>query len=466
MKLDKIEITNFRCFESLHVELNKDVNIIVGANGAGKTTILDAIAIALFQVVAAANGSIGKRDRQKQLVALQPTDIQIESEDQEAFRSRKDSMVFRAIASNFYSLNGFPSRNRNGDLNALEWIEYVQFRLPAQFIYESGRSEKLSQLQEYFKELWFEIKNSSEEALIPLPVIAYYRANRRLESMPALGDVFKMEVSREKAYVDALNAGTDFKAMCQWFYLRENAELRERVSDKRKFNIEFPDLIAIREAIRTVIRDVERIFFEGTPPRLRVAIHDGMHGPISMDLEQLSDGYRNLLALVFDFARRLAQAHPNWPNPLKAPGILLIDEVELHLHPKWQQTVIPRLREVFPNTQLIVATHSPAILTTVRREHIHILGSDRKFEVLPHDVGTYGAENSRVLAEVFGTHSRPPNIEIVAKLDKYLHLVEKQEHDTDQAKELRKELERSLGTGDPALYRADMRIHQLKVLGK
>jgi predicted ATP-binding protein involved in virulence len=182
-------------------------------------------------------------------------------------------------------------------------------------------------------------------------------------------------------------------------------------------------------------------------------------------LIQLSDGYRNLLALVLDFARRLAQAHPNWPNPLEAPGILLIDEIELHLHPKWQQTVIPNLRAAFPNTQIIAATHSPEVLTTVRRENIHLLGSDHALEQMPADVGTFGAESSRVLQEVFAAYPRPQQIETVQQLDEYLALVESRQQDSDRGRELRAALESALGRSDPDLLRADVRISQLKVLG-
>jgi len=167
---------------------------------------------------------------------------------------------------------------------------------------------------------------------------------------------------------------------------------------------------------------------------------------------------------VLDFARRLAQANPNWPNPLEAPGILLIDEIELHLHPRWQQQVIPALRAAFPNTQLIVSTHSPAVLTTVRREHIKLLGADHQFEQIPNDVGTYGADNSRVLAEVFGTYPRPQNIGTVNILREYLQLIEKNDGETDKAKIKRKELDTALGTSDPDLLRADLRIKQLKFL--
>ncbi|HML30918.1 MAG TPA: hypothetical protein PKE16_19160, partial [Hyphomicrobium sp.] len=110
--------------------------------------------------------------------------------------------------------------------------------------------------------------------------------------------------------------------------------------------------------------------------------------------------------------------------------------------------------------------HSPAVLTTVRREHIHLLGSDHNFEQLPEDVGTYGAESSQVLAEVFGTHPRPPTIETVDELRKYLSMTEQGKHGSDDAKALRKRLEAALGSTDPDLQRADLRARQIAVLGR
>jgi predicted ATP-binding protein involved in virulence len=211
---------------------------------------------------------------------------------------------------------------------------------------------------------------------------------------------------------------------------------------------------------------VKRVYFDDNPPSLKVAFDRNGRSDKTLELIQLSDGYRNLLALVLDFARRLAQAHPNWPNPLEAPGILLIDEIELHLHPKWQQTIIPKLRTVFPNTQIIAATHSPEVLTTVWRESIHLLGSDHAIEQIPADVGTFGAESSRVLQEVFGPHIRPPAIETVDWLNEYLRLVESQQQNTEPGRELRNKLEKALGSSDPDLNYADMRISQLRVLGE
>ena len=462
MKLAKIDITYFRCFESLEVKLHPDINVFVGANGAGKSSILDAIAIALYEVVSA-NGGGGKSQRKMQGAALLPKDIYIDPTVLNAFVKLKPFVQIRAMASDYYYIDENSFKTLLDDESVLEWTEYIIYRPPSSFSYDTSTSGRVSELHQYITHLWQEI-SKSPQALIPLPVVAYYRANRWMAGMPELGDIFKLDLSRDKAFVNALDAAANFTAMCQWFYLRENAELRANVNAQNGDSKEFADLRAIRQALKLTIEGLERVYFDGSPPRLMVEIRqfDGSSG--AFELAQLSDGYRNLLALVLDFARRLAQANPTLPNPLAAPGILLIDEIELHLHPRWQQKVIPALRTAFPNTQLIVTTHSPAVLTTVRREQIKLLGTDHTFEQIPNDVGTYGAENSRVLAEVFGTYPRPQNIGTVQQLAEYYQAVEAQEHDTDQAKALRQELESALGTSDPDLQRADLRIKQLQFL--
>ena len=464
MKLSKVDITHFRCFDFLTVDLQPDTNVIVGANGAGKSSILDAIATALYELVAA-NGGGGKRQRSLQNAALLPTDIYIDPCADDTAAGRKPFVQVRATARDHYAVSEF-AQIPTGEPATLEWTQHIVFSPPNNFSYETGTSKRLSQLTDYFHTIWQEIRTSSPQALIPLPAVAYYRAGRHMHGMPELGNIFKIDTSRREAFANALDAGANFTSMCQWLYLRENEELRVRADDRGVNQVEFADLVAIRRALKRTIGGVERVCFSGNPPRLVVEIQMPQGAPKVLELTQLSDGYRNLLALVLDFARRLVQANPNWPNPLEAPGILLIDEIELHLHPGWQQTIIPSLRSAFPNTQLIVSTHSPAVLTTVRREHIHLLTTEHEFEELPDDIGTYGAENSRVLAEVFSTHTRPPNIEIVEMLRTYLRLVEDRKHDTEEALSLRSELELALGKSDADLRSADLRIRQLGAVNK
>ncbi len=309
MKLSKIEITYFRCFESLAIDLQPDINVIVGANGAGKSSILDAIAIALYEVVAA-NGSGGKRQRAAQGAALEPTDIFIDPSTKDPLGGRQSFVQVRATAKDFYPVDGFPEKSVTGQPATLEWSEHIRFSRPNTFNYDTRASERLSRLNQYFRAIWEEIGASSSQALIPLPVVAYYRASRRINGMPDLGDIFKIELSRTEAFANALNAGANFTAMCQWLYLRENEELRAR-ADSREFDpTGFSSLHAIRQALKSTIEGVQRIYFHGSPPRLMVDLRNSEGPPQALDLAQLSDGYRNLLALVLDFPRRRIAGHP------------------------------------------------------------------------------------------------------------------------------------------------------------
>jgi predicted ATP-binding protein involved in virulence len=448
MKLTKVDITNFRCFESLRVPLQPDVNIFVGVNASGKTAILDAIAIALYDVVAA-NGGGGKRQRTSQGVNLRPSDIHIPLDVRDPITGRREFVQISVQAGSYYTLRDFPSQTPLGEQAFMEWTNHIRYRPPNDFDYGTSKSTQLSDLYRYFQELWQEIRRSDAKALIPIPVVSYYRAHRRLFGMPQMGDIFQAKLERQDAFQNALDAGAHYQAMCQWFYLRENRELRERLQIRNDRTFEFPDLQAIRQALHKTLEHVERVFFDDSPPRLKVAFATPQGLPQVLELEQLSDGYRNLLAVVLDFARRLAQAHPNWENPLEAPGILLIDEIELHLHPQWQQKIIPNLRAVFPNIQLIVATHSPQVLTTVESRSIFIL-RDRELHAAP--IQTYGAENKRVMQEVMQTDSRPPDNENVNQILELFRLIN--QGYLQQASALCDELMHKLGQDEPTLIEA------------
>ncbi len=202
MKLTKVHITYFRCFESLVVPLQPDVNVFVGINGAGKTTILDAIAIALYGIVASVTGS-GKRRRTEQGVGLSPGDIHIEPRAKDVISGRRNFVQISAQAGHYYPIPEFPEHSSNGEPQSIEWIDHIEYKPPNNFVYPIGEYD----IHRYFAGLWREINHSDDRALIPLPVVAYYRADRRLSQMPKMGDVFSLPLGREGAYRNALKAG-------------------------------------------------------------------------------------------------------------------------------------------------------------------------------------------------------------------------------------------------------------------
>jgi predicted ATP-binding protein involved in virulence len=450
MKLTKVQIKNFRCFESLDVPLQPDVNVFVGANGAGKSAILDGMAVALYHVVAACSETRHRNTVYHQ-TALQKEDLFLESPSPLSLEPKDHFIEFSAVAT-WKELSTVLEQQSPND--RLAWTDRKVFSELRGF--QSEKNEGIPDLYTAFETFVRQRKEGEKTSLHLFPMVSYYRSSRRVEKSITLKNPFDFRFNPLEAFANALNAGGNFDAMIQWFYMRENSELRHELQFTENKPFEFPDLKAIRESLKKSIEGLEKIFFKDNPPTLMAEIRTGLSGySKSLTLDQLSDGYRNLLGIIMDFARRMAQANPEAENPLEAPGILLIDEIELHLHPRWQQTIIPRLREVFPNTQIITATHSPQVLTTVESRCIHILRDQKIYAAPP---GSYGAESKRMLERVLGAESRPPASEnrFVRELRELFDLINREEYETAKTK-LESLLEKT-GVEDPALVEAQTMI--------
>ena len=162
--------------------------------------------------------------------------------------------------------------------------------------------------------------------------------------------------------------------------------------------------------------------------------------------------------MVGDIARRLSMANPNLENPLEGDGIVMIDEVDLHLHPRWQQKILVNLKKAFPNIQFIVTTHSPQVLTTVESKGIQGLVYENGQMYIEKFDFSLGAKSNEVLNRILGIDERPQNLDIVKKLNRYLELVDKNLYDKEEAITLRKELD-AWGAGkEKELSKIDMDI--------
>ena len=207
------------------------------------------------------------------------------------------------------------------------------------------------------------------------------------------------------------------------------------------------------------------------PLRFAVSVESEAGKPEELALDQLSGGYRIVLALAADLARRMAQGNPHLADPLESEAVVLIDEVDLHLHPKWQQRILVDLRRTFRNTQFIVSTHSPQVLTTVHPKHvIRLHRKNARIVAGQSSAPTYGAAAGSVLEAVMGVPERPDAEynEFVQKLGEYRRLVDDRRGRSKEAVALRKEL-KNLSTRDPALDAADMEMERQEIferLGK
>jgi predicted ATP-binding protein involved in virulence len=161
---------------------------------------------------------------------------------------------------------------------------------------------------------------------------------------------------------------------------------------------------AISRGLSTFLGGFENLRVEDEPLRLLID-----KAGVGLDLSQLSDGERSFVALISDLGRRLALANPMLENPLHGAGVVLIDELELHLHPKWQREVREKLRTTFPNIQFITTTHSPFVIQSLRPGELINLD--------PDELGEYADKSIEDIAEnVMG-------VELPQKSERYLQMV-------------------------------------------
>ena len=415
MKLKRVKIENYRAIKRLELQLNPSLTVFHGDNAHGKTSILSAIAVGL--------GSIPKLFPDVSSIGFLKTD-----------RRQLQSLQVELMTA-----NGFAWRRTMGP---------------------RGKRAALRELKEAMEAI---VDADREEAPpLDLPVVAFYDTDRAVFDKPRSRRRFKTEFSRYAALEGALSARTDFKYFFKWFYTKENEELREQ-KERRDFDFRLKDLNAVRQAIERMVRGVSDPRIELGPLRFVVSVESRRKAE-NLTLNQLSGGWRIILALAADLAWRMAQGNPHLDDPLASEAIVLIDEIELHLHPSWQQRVLPDLARTFPNTQFVVSTHSPHVLTSVRPDCIVELRRENGNIVAePASAPTYGAEAGDVLAAVMGVSERPSGNEFVKCLGKYMRLVGRNQGESEEAISLRRELE-SLSPRDPALDRADVEIRRRKLM--
>lgn len=430
MKLASVEIENYRAIEHLVLEPDPALTVLFGINGCGKTSVLTSIALALGTIQ---NFFWPKEKR----VGFLRTDR-------------------RAGAG--------PMRVATTTTDGMSWQrEEIGRQFARVSEKKHGPGERLGGLL-VATGLMFE-----EDHPRDLPIGAYYDTDRIVLDVPQRRRGFDKEFHRTDAWHGALSARTDFRHFFQWFYAKENEELRAL----RKLAVEGAEvkhddasreLRAVRAAISSMVGGVDDPRIEANPLRFVVTVEQGSGRLEDLAIDQLSGGCRAVLTLAADLARRMAQGNPHLEDPLKSEAVVLIDEIELHLHPEWQQRILGDLRRTFPNAQFIVSTHSPQVLTTVAPEHIReLVVESGRVTIREPSAHTFGAEAGDVLDAVMGVDERPPRNEFVEVLNRYTRLVDDGDGESPDALTLRAELER-LSPTDPALHEADLEIRRQKAL--
>ena len=188
---------------------------------------------------------------------------------------------------------------------------------------------------------------------VNLPLLAYYGAGR-LWNVHRNIPLEKPD-SASAGYHHCLNPKSDHYLFEKWFKQQETVAVQRR----RKI----PALELVRKAVRQGIPGATEFFYDFAFDCPMIRMEDGLQS-----FDRLSDGYRNMVAMIADIAHRAARLNPHLGKETleKVEGIVLIDEIDLHLHPKWQRTVTHDLRKIFPGIQFIATTHSPFIIQSLQ----------------------------------------------------------------------------------------------------
>lgn len=424
MKVSSLVLTNFRGVKSLNLQFNERLHLFYGVNGAGKSTVLDAIALMLSWAVSRIRHS-GASGR-----PITETDI-----------------------TNGIHLSGI-TLTCSSDDRSIRW-KITKTRKGYRAI---DRSDLLS-LNEFTKDLQDEITQT--EGHLNLPLLVYYPVNRAVLDIP-LRIREKHSFNLLAAFDDALTSGANFRTFFEWFREREDLE-----NENRKYinafikpdDFVFPDpqLETVRKALSQFLPEFGNLTVRRNPLRMEVE-KNGKR----LTVNQLSDGEKCLIALIGDLARRLAIANPALQSPLVGDGIVLIDEIDLHLHPNWQRMVVPKLLEVFPNCQFLISTHSPHIITHVHPENLYLLKqTDTGIEAeMPRE--SYGKNVDRILEDLMGlATTRPDKVE--ADLKEVFQSIAA--GTLTNAKKQIKELKEDIGE-DPELVKAEVLIKRKEIIGK
>ena len=406
MRVTRVKLANVRAIEVADLHFRPGFNLVAGINGVGKTTVIDTLAVCFSAVIRRANhypryGRFFEADDIRVGVGALHAECEFECAGQK--------------------YGYLVHRNRHGStFQSSEWSR------------ENENTYNTPEMQEFFPGIPTDRKGGRPEGQL----------------LAILFSVDRSVASDRKPRQDAAASG--IAAAFSGALSSRKLRLGEFADWMRAQRALSSERLAAKQMLAAFDKAVAR-FLPGYR-NLRPAKEDRGHslvidrGTQELPARHLSDGERGVLAIVLDLTRRLAQANPEMQDPAaEAEAVVLIDEIELHLHPAWQRRIIGNLTVTFPKCQFIATTHSPQVIGEVKHDRIHILADGEVYS----PTHSFGVDSSRVLEEVMNTP--PRKVEVEELLTEVSQVFGKQRY--REARELLARLVDFLGESDPEVTR-------------
>ena len=455
MKLKRLTLANFRGFDQIDLEFENDLTVIAGVNGVGKTGVLKALAALFSHSLPKFCACLEKPQ------SLSGTDIQL---------GKNALSISCSVDLNTATLSASILRSAPIGFDEAKALGDKRDALRKNFRYTSKKSKEALEIEDQIKLIEQQMADPKDLATIAVvptnnlsveeytlhtsahkaqPIAVLYTTARLLSLIgPRLPPASQVYLSN--AYSNALSqSDVSLYEFANWF---------RAVSEGA---IQMPSLsVSLLQLVETTLKKL-------LPEMSELQLHTEGQPQFSLKkgdkrlyLWQLSDGEQGILALALDLLRRLAIANPFVENPVETgSAIILIDEIELHLHPKWQREVLKRLCNIFRASQFIVTTHSPLVLGESPARCVRFLEFCDKGKVirtLPTE--TFGMDANRILQELMGAPVR--NRKVASALKNLFELID--QDNFDKARTAISQLETTLGQDEPELTRATSLIRFLE----
>jgi len=435
MRIKKLSLRNFRNYSELKINFS-DSNFVVfvGPNGSGKTSILDAIAYCL----AHQSGQLSS-DRDDYSIECSLKKIDIKNGEKSAI-VKSDLLI--------ENKDIIISESKSIDENGVS--------------YDVIPKDYFSEVRKYLLVNPLDVK---------LPLLIYYRANRTSQINNTNVKSHTYYNKRLSGYQFSFSeSNSAFNLFENWYLNLENIENEQKIKNK-DFNYEIQGLKLIRFAIVEFLKRINNANYSNLRGERMIDKNIQFHtestgngyltitkGDTPLRLSQLSMGEKMVLYIVSDIARRLVILNDFDNLSLHQSGIVLIDELELHLHPEWQRSIVNALKKTFPGLQFISTTHSPQILSNLTDNEILILEKEKYYNPSTNPLGR---DTNGILEEVFDVSDRPTEVKIL--IDRIFELIATKEINLNEIYSKLSSLKNIIAKDDPIIIRIENVLDRIKL---
>lgn len=432
VKISKVTLKNYRCFKNIEVYFHEKLTVIVGSNGSGKTSILEGTAVSIGTMFtgldSVAGINIGKKDARLEAYHMGESE---EVQAQYPVEIAADGIV---------------------DGNEMKWLRSLNSESGSTTIKEAKSMIDIA--KNYQKRL-----RAGDKELV-LPIIAYYGTGRLWDDhRKKKADTFK-ENTKTNGYINSLDGAANINLMMDWFRKKTIQMLQ-----KSAFGLDSTlELTVVYQAMGICLERVMgcenvKLLYNMDTNEIDCYYTDHAGLQVNIPLSRLSDGYKSTISLIADIAYRMAVLNPQLGNKVlkDTDGVVLIDEIDLHLHPSWQHRILSDLQEIFPGVQFIVTTHAPAVISSVKSENLVIL---KNYEAIDANAEIFGNDVNSILKEIMGVSERNPTV--AALFDRFYSFLNDRKY--DEAEQILDEIDeqRNFHDKEAAADRVKLKLEKIR----